>query len=341
MNVMVTGAAGYIGSHCVRALLDEGHRVLAVDDLSHGFVEAVDSRAELVVCGIENSAVIEKAIERFGVETVIHFAACIEVGESVAVPDKYYRNNFSNALSLLDSMHRQGVRKIVFSSTAAVYGDLRVPRISESQPRCPINPYGRSKLMVEWALEDYARANRLGFIAFRYFNVAGAHVSGLLGEAHQPETHLLPRILSVAAGQSPEASIFGCDYPTPDGTCIRDYVHVEDLAEAHVLAMGAIRVGKGAFYNLGSECGFSVRQVIDACGEVTGVPIPTKVLARRDGDPAVLVADSSSARNELKWRPIRTQLRRIVTDAWRWHTLHPTGYTKLSAELPAGRISCQ
>ncbi len=319
MKVLVTGGAGYIGSHTVLKLLNEGHQVFVVDNLSHGHREAVDSRAEFYQADVGDSVAMKNILLSIGVEAVVHFAAFIEVGESVTDPLKYYVNNFSNALSLLRSMAEAKVSKIVFSSTAAVYGNPLSTPILETDLRNPINPYGRSKMMVEQALEDFSRAYGLGYAILRYFNVAGASPGGQIGEAHEPESHLIPRILKAAGSSEQTVSIFGTDYETPDGTCIRDYVHVEDLAAAHLLAMTHLQPGCGEIYNLGSENGFSVREVITACRKVTGRPIEVKEQPRRAGDPAILVASSQKIRNYLGWKPEFTNLELIIQHAWNWH----------------------
>jgi len=326
MNVLVTGGAGYIGSTTVRTLLKAKHRVVVLDNLSHGHLPSIEaagkglsSRAEYLQASLlsENLGII---LKQTGIEAVIHFAAFIEVGESVADPGKYYRNNVCGSLNLLQAMHHAGVRQLVFSSTAAVYGNpISVP-ITEDQARAPINPYGRSKMMVEMAIEDFAAAHGLNYAILRYFNVAGASADGGIGEAHEPETHLIPRILDAACGRSRAIEIYGTDYQTPDGTCIRDYVHVDDLADAHLLAMEAINDGRRCgIYNLGSEKGFSVREVIDTCREITGRPIETVEKPRRPGDTEVLVASSTKIKRELGWKPRFSDLRTIVEHAWRWH----------------------
>lgn len=322
-QVLVTGAAGYIGSHAVRALLRAGHKVVALDDLSHGHRAAVAPECEFIAANTGDTEMLAKVLRDFGIDTVMHFAAFIEVGESVADPGKYYENNFANALALLHALRIAGTRKFVFSSTAAVYGNPERTPIEEDHPLRPINPYGRSKMMVELALHDFAHAYGLGFAILRYFNVAGAAADGTLGEAHEPESHLIPRILSAAKGESASVSIFGTDYPTPDGTCIRDYVHVEDLVDAHLLAMRAIEPGRGSVYNVGSQSGFSVREVIEACRAVTKRPIEAVEMPRRAGDPAVLVASSKKIRHELGWNPKYPDLNTIVSHAWNWHTSGP------------------
>lgn len=326
MRILVTGGAGYIGSHAVRRLLNEGHDVTVLDNLSHGHEWAIAAAAEgtgrqprWIKGSTADRALVEKILRDQAIEGVMHFAAFIEVGESVQDPAKYYHNNFSAALSLMDAMVAVGVRRLVFSSTAAVYGNPASTPITEDQARLPINPYGRSKMMVELAIEDYAAAYGLGYAILRYFNVAGASPDGGIGEAHEPESHLIPRILSAAGGQESSIGIFGTDYDTRDGTCIRDYIHVDDLVAAHVLAMEKIQPGMGKAYNLGSERGFSVREVIAACERVTGMSLKVEEKPRRPGDPAILVASSSRIRSELGWERRYPDLETIVSHAWKWH----------------------
>lgn len=331
MNVLVTGGAGYIGSHAVKLLASEGHRVAVLDDLSHGHRQAVAPDARLFVGNVADEALLARILREEDIEAVLHFAAFIEVGESMLLPEKYYRNNFSHALSMLKVLTENDVKKVVFSSTAAVYGDpIRIP-IDENHPRQPINPYGRSKMMTEMAIEDLRASHGLGYAILRYFNVAGASPDGSIGEAHEPESHLIPRILAAARGQAPAASIFGIDYPTQDGTCVRDYLHVEDLVRAHALALENLRPGDGAIYNLGSESGFSVRQVIDACQRVCGNVFKIEEHARRPGDPSILVASSAKIRRELKWEPRYPDLETIIAHAWNWHTKNPLGYRSVGA----------
>jgi UDP-glucose 4-epimerase len=327
MRVLVTGGAGYIGSHAVKALLASGHEVTVLDNLSHGHREAVDPRAEFRQGSTGDRETVARALDERKIEAVMHFAADIEVGESVVDPGKYYRNNFANALTLLETMRDRGVRRIVFSSTAAVYGNPdRVP-IEEGSARAPINPYGRSKMMTEMAIEDFASAHGLGYAILRYFNVAGASPDASIGEDHRPESHLIPRVLQAAlASGKGSMSIFGTDYPTRDGTCVRDYVHVVDLVEAHVLALAGIREGKGEIFNIGSEQGFSVREVVAACERVTGLKLDVKEGPRRAGDPASLVASSRKTREVLGWRPKYPELDTIIAHAWAWHRARPEGY---------------
>jgi len=326
MRVLVTGGAGYIGSHAVRELLNSGHQVIVLDNLSKGHAEAVDPRAQLVIGSTANSELMIRTFRSHDIEAIMHFAADIEVGESVIEPYKYYQNNFSNSLNLLNAMVMTGVKKIIFSSTAAVYGNPEKNPIDENQSRLPINPYGRSKMMVEMAIEDFSRAYGLGFTILRYFNVAGASPDSAIGEDHHPESHLIPRVLKAASDSTLDVKIFGTDYDTHDGTCIRDYVHVVDLVRAHVLALEFLNEGEGNIFNLGSEKGFSVREVINACQKVTGTEFRKKEEARRAGDPPVLVASSMKVREILKWEPLYPSIETIVKHAWQWHSGHPNGY---------------
>jgi UDP-glucose 4-epimerase len=321
MNVFVTGGAGYIGSICTEQLLDAGHQVTVYDNLSEGHRSAVDSRARFVRGEPEREGHILNAIQEAGPEAVLHFAASALVGESMRDPGRYFRNNVSNGLNLLDAAIAGGVRKFVFSSTCATYGPPdRVP-MTEDLPQRPINPYGESKLMFERMLHWYREIHGLEFVAFRYFNAAGA--TGKFGEHHRTETHLIPNVLKVPLGQTTHCEIYGTDYPTPDGTCIRDYIHIVDLAQAHILAL---EPGKQGFYNLGNGDGYSVRQVIQMCEKVTGKKIPAVEKPRRPGDPPKLVASAEKAIRELGWKPKYPKLEDIVATAWAWHQRHPNGY---------------
>jgi UDP-glucose-4-epimerase GalE len=325
MRVLVTGGAGYIGSHALRLFLARGHDAWAYDNLVYGHAQAVPPD-RLLQGDLADGAALEEALRERRVEAVVHFAAFAYVGESVQEPERYYQNNLVASLGLLAAMRRCGVGRIVFSSTCATYGiPERVP-IPEDEPQKPINPYGRAKLAVEWALADYAAAYGLGYAALRYFNAAGASPDGAIGEDHDPETHLIPLLLQVALGQRASVQVFGADYPTPDGTCVRDYVHVDDLAEAHLLALERLEPGRGLAYNLGTGQGHSVREVVRTCEEVTGRPIAVVQAPRRPGDPPFLVAAAERARRELGWRPRFGDLRGIVETAWRWHQGHPRGY---------------
>jgi UDP-glucose 4-epimerase len=327
MRVLVTGGAGYIGSHAVKALLTAGHSVTVLDNLSRGHRAAVDPRSVFVRGNTGDRTLVRRVLLEGQIEAVMHFAADIEVGESVSDPGKYYENNFSNALSLLEAMKSAGVARIVFSSTAAVYGNPEKTPIEEEQQRAPINPYGRSKMMTEMAIEDFGHAHGLGYAILRYFNVAGASPDASIGEDHQPESHLIPRILqSAQSGGVEKMRIFGTDYPTRDGTCVRDYVHVVDLVQAHVLALDALAPGTGEVYNLGSEQGFSVREVLSTCEKVIGRKIEVQEENRRPGDPPTLVASSRKVRSRLGWAPKYASLDTIVSHAWAWCMAHPQGY---------------
>lgn len=325
MRVMVTGGAGYIGSHAVRLLLERGHEVTVVDNLVYGHRAAVPA-ANLHVFDMGNFGRLEKKFSRTKIDAVIHFAAFAYVGESVTDPEKYYRNNLAKTLTLLEVMRKCEVNKIVFSSTCATYGIPAQSPILESTPQAPINPYGRTKLAVEWALSDYARAYGLRFAALRYFNAAGAHPSGEIGEDHDPETHLLPLLMQTALGQRPSVKVFGTDYPTPDGTCIRDYVHVCDLAEAHLQALTALDQEPVIRCNLGTGHGYSVREAIASVEKISGRSVAVEEAPRREGDPPALVADASQASSLLGWTPKFRQLDDIVQTAWQWHSTHPDGY---------------
>jgi len=325
MNVLLTGGAGYVGSHVLGALRSAGHECVAYDSLVKGH-RAAAAGAKLIVADVADGEALRTALRDNAIDTVIHFAAFIEAGESVEKPDKYFHNNTIIGMTLLDAMRDCGVRRMVFSSTAGVYGAPEALPVTEEDRLEPINPYGASKLCVELMLRAYAEAYAMGFVSLRYFNVAGADRSGEIGEDHHPETHLIPLTLSVPLSKRDSVNIYGDDYDTPDGTCIRDYIHVCDLAEAHVLAAGAVEPGQAKVYNLGNGEGFSVRQVIETCREVTGEDIPARIVSRRAGDPPRLVASSRRAVRELGWTPKYPDLATIVSDAWRWHRAHPNGY---------------
>lgn len=326
-RILVTGGAGYVGSHAVRALLEAGHDVWVYDNLCRGHAEAVPTGL-LIVGELADEHRLRAVLEEHRIEAVMHFAAFALVGESMSDPARYYRNNVAAGLSLLEAMRAAGVKRIVFSSTTATYGTPQVQPISEDTPQMPINPYGFTKLCFERMLDDYARAYGWAAAALRYFNAAGASADGQLGEDHDPETHLIPLVLQVALGQRNEVVIFGDDYPTPDGTCVRDYVHVEDLATAHLLALQRLEPGKVLKVNLGTGTGWSVRQVVEACRRVTGHPIPARVGPRREGDPPVLVADVRRAQSVLGWTPRYQDLDQIVATAWNFHRNHPRGFRK-------------
>ncbi|HIS51961.1 MAG TPA: UDP-glucose 4-epimerase GalE [Candidatus Onthomonas avicola] len=327
MAILVLGGAGYIGSHTVRQLIDAGRDVVVVDNLETGFRAAVHPKARFYQADIRDKASLEPVFEREQIEGVIHFAANSQVGESMVKPLKYYDNNLCGTKCLLEVMVTHGVDKIVFSSTAATYGEPERVPILETDPTNPTNCYGETKLSMEKMFQWVGRAHGLRFVSLRYFNACGAHPSGEIGEAHNPETHLIPLILQVPNGQRPAISIFGNDYPTPDGTCIRDYIHVTDLAQAHILALEYLEKGGGSdIFNLGNGVGFSVREVIETARRVTGHPIPTQETPRRAGDPAQLIASSEKAKTVLGWKPQYADLETIISSAWRWHKSHPHGY---------------
>ena len=319
MDILLCGGAGYIGSHMLKWLALRGYRVTVLDNLSTGHREAVQW-GELVAADLLDPASLERVFAGRRFDAVMHFCARSLVGESVAQPYDYYSNNVSGTLNLLQAMQRHGVAKLVFSSTAAVFGNPVSARIDEEHPKAPINPYGASKLMVERMLQDAASAYGLRSVALRYFNAAGASPEGDIGESHQPETHLIPNALRAALGTGPALKLFGDDYPTPDGTCVRDYVHVDDLAQAHERALAYMHAHEGAHaFNLGNGQGFSVREVIEAASRVAGRAVPFEVAPRRDGDPVTLVASSQRARAELGWSPAHASLDEIIGTAWRWH----------------------
>ena len=324
MNVFVTGGAGYIGSHVVRLLLEAGHRVRVYDNLAEGHAAAVPEET-LVRGDLMDAQRLVEALDE-GFDCVMHFAAHCYVGESMINPEKYYATNVVAGLRLLTAMRRAGVRRIVFSSSAATYGEPEQIPITEEHPQNPISAYGQTKLDFEHALGFYAGAYGLGYASLRYFNAAGAAPDGAIGEDHDPETHLVPIVLQVALGQRKSVQIFGTDYPTRDGTCVRDYIHVCDLAQAHILAMERIEPGKGGWYNLGNGNGYTVREVLQVARQVTGRKIPAEVGPRRPGDPAELVASSDKITNELGWYPEYPDLETIIETAWRWHEAHPDGY---------------
>lgn len=321
MKILVVGGAGYIGSVCAELLLDEGHTVCVFDNLSEGHRRAVDARAEFIEGDLKSLKGIQSALVTFQPEAVMHFAASALVPESMTNPSKYFRNNIANGLNLLDAMVATGVTRLVFSSTCAIFGlPERVP-IDETLPQQPINPYGESKLAFEKILRWYGEIHGLRFVALRYFNAAGA--SEKFGEEHRVETHLIPNVLKVALGQKPQVEIYGTDYETPDGTCIRDYIHILDLARAHILALKA---PASAFYNLGTGGGTSVREVIESCRKITGAEIPIVEKPRRPGDPARLIAASEKIQRELGWQPKFQRIDAIIESAWKWHQKFPNGY---------------
>jgi UDP-glucose-4-epimerase GalE len=324
MRVLVTGGAGYVGSHSAKLLIKSGHDVLTVDNLSEGHRPAVGN-ARMVEADLLDRPRIAALLKENSIEAVMHFAAFAYVGVSVRDPAIYYHNNIVGSLSLLDAMRDAGVNRIVFSSSCATYGiPERVP-ITEDHPQNPISPYGFTKYVIEKALADYSHAYGIGYAALRYFNASGAAADRTIGEDHDPETHLIPLVLQVALGQRESVDIFGTDYPTPDGTCIRDYIHVDDLATAHTAAIEKLQPGMQLKLNLGTGHGASVQQVVDLCKDVTGKPIATRAVERREGDPPELVADASAAKRELGWQA-RYSMREVVESAWAWHSKHPHGY---------------
>jgi UDP-glucose 4-epimerase len=323
VKLLVTGGAGYIGSIVTGQLLAAGHDVVVLDNLERGHREAVPADARLVVADLLDFDEV-KRVAGEGFDGVLHFAALALVGESVAHPELYYRTNVGGTLNLLDAMRIAGVDRLVFSSTCAVYGEPEQVPISEAAPARPVNAYGASKLAVDRMVGDFCRAHGLGAVSLRYFNVAGA--SGGLGEDHDPETHLIPNVLRAAQGTKPFVEVYGTDYPTPDGTAIRDYIHIEDLAAAHLLALTGTRPSEHQIFNLGNGNGFSVREVIATAAEVTGTEIPTREAPRRPGDPPVLVAASERIRSALGWQPRKPELADMVADAWEFATARPGGY---------------
>lgn len=327
MAILVLGGAGYIGSHTVYELIDAGRDVVVVDNLATGFRAAVHPKARFYQADIRDRKAMDALFEKEKIEGVIHFAASSQVGESMTDPLKYYDNNLWGTIALLESMTTHGVDKIVFSSTAATYGEPERVPILETDKTQPTNCYGETKLGMEKLMSWVSRAHGLRYVALRYFNACGAHPSGAIGEAHDPETHLIPLILQVPNGQRDKISIFGEDYATKDGTCVRDYIHVSDLAQAHILALDyLLKGGENNVFNLGSGEGFTVREVIDVARTVTGHPIPAQVCPRRAGDPAQLVASSEKAKAVLGWNPKYDDLETIISTAWNWHKAHPHGF---------------
>ena len=327
MAILVLGGAGYIGSHTVYELIDAGRDVVVVDNLLTGFRQAVHPKARFYQADIRDRAAMDKVFEAEDIEGVVHFAASSQVGESMTDPLKYYDNNLYGTTVLLQSMVAHGVKKIVFSSTAATYGEPESVPILETDKTQPTNCYGETKLAMERMMSWVSRAHGLKYVALRYFNACGAHISGAIGEAHDPETHLVPIILQVPNGKRDHVSIFGDDYPTKDGTCVRDYIHVSDLAQAHVLALDyLLKGGDNNVFNLGNGVGFTVKEVIDTARAVTGHPIPAQVSPRRAGDPAQLIASSAKAVEVLGWKPKYNDLSTIISTAWKWHQSHPDGY---------------
>ncbi|MBW7476763.1 UDP-glucose 4-epimerase GalE [Paenibacillus oenotherae] len=328
MAVLVTGGAGYIGSHTVAALLERGEEIVVVDNLQQGHKEAVLG-GKLYIGDLRDSELLDTVFQENEIEAVIHFAASSLVGESMGNPAKYYHNNVYGTLCLLEKMSQYKVGTIVFSSTAATYGEPVHLPLDEHDRTLPTNTYGETKLAMERMMHWFDIAHGIKYVSLRYFNAAGAHDSGAIGEDHAPETHLIPLVLQTALGKRPHIAIYGEDYPTEDGTCVRDYIHVSDLADAHLLAVDRLRKGgDSAVYNLGNGQGFSVKQVIDIARQVTGCEIAASAEPRRAGDPAVLIASSRRAHEELGWNPTRSSLENIISSAWAWHTAKPDGYSK-------------
>ena len=327
MAILVLGGAGYIGSHTVYELIDAGRDVVVADNLQTGFKAAVHPQARFYELDIRDRAALDDLFQKEKIEGVIHFAASSQVGESMVDPLKYYDNNLHGTMVLLGAMVAHGVDKIVFSSTAATYGEPESVPILETDKTVPTNCYGQTKLSMEQMMGWVSKAHGLRYVALRYFNACGAHPSGKIGEAHDPETHLIPLILQVPNGKREAVSVYGDDYPTKDGTCVRDYIHVCDLAQAHILALDyLLRGGENNIFNLGNGVGFTVKEVIDVARSVTGHPIPTHIVPRRSGDPAQLVASSAKAKSVLGWKPQYADLDTIVSSAWAWHKSHPNGF---------------
>jgi len=327
MSILVLGGAGYIGSHAVYQLIDRGYEVVVVDNLQTGHKKAVHPKATFYEGDIRNRDFLNNVFHNEQIDGVIHFAANSLVGESMVDPLKYYDNNVYGTQILLEAMRNAGVRHIVFSSTAATYGEPESVPITENMPTVPTNTYGETKLTMEKMMAWCEKAFDLKYVALRYFNVAGARGTGEIGEDHHPETHLIPVVLETALGKREYITVFGEDYPTKDGTCIRDYIHVEDLIDAHILALNYLQNGgESSVFNLGSSQGFSVKEIIDMARKVTGKEIPAKIGERRPGDPSVLIASSKKAKNILGWNPTKTNIEQIIKDAWNWHSNHPNGY---------------
>jgi UDP-glucose 4-epimerase len=329
MSVLVLGGAGYIGSHAVYQLIDQGYKVVVIDNLQTGHEQAIHSQATFYKGDIREKEFLISVIQKEKIDGVLHFAANSLVGESMEKPLKYFDNNVYGTQVLLEVMNEFGVKNIVFSSTAATYGDQKIMPITEDTLTSPTNAYGETKLTMEKMLKWCDVAYGMKYVALRYFNVAGARPTGEVGEDHTPETHLIPLVLQVALGQREFISVFGNDYDTPDGTCIRDYVHVEDLIAAHILALKYLENGgESNVFNLGSNQGFSVLEIIETARKITGHSIPEKIVTRRAGDPAKLIASSQKAKQVLGWSPKRTNIEQIIDDAWSWHQSHPNGYEK-------------
>ncbi len=327
MRILVTGGAGYVGGACLRYIGRQGHEVLAYDNLCEGHPTAVANH-ELVVGDIADTPKLTAVLREFRADAVMHFAAATCVGESVEDPEYHYRNNIGGTLSLLNAMREAGVKRMLFSSTCATYGMSQKVPMGEDTPLDPFSPYARTKLAVEWMIRDFSHAYGLGFTLLRYFNAAGAEPDGSYGECHTPETHLIPLVLAVALGQRQSLKVFGTDYPTPDGTCLRDYIHVHDLASAHLLAIEKTALDTRQVFNVGTGNGNSVLEIVAACERVTKKAVPLEHVARRPGDPPALVADPSKLMRELGWKPTYTSIEKIVETAWSFHQRHPNGYAE-------------
>ena len=327
MKILVTGGAGYVGSACLRHLLEKGHEAVAYDNLKEGHPRAVGN-GKLVVGDIADTEKVARTLEEMNADAVMHFAAATYVGESVENPEYHYRNNIGGTLSVLNAMRKVGVQRMLFSSTCATYGMTPKVPMTEDTPQEPFSPYARTKLAVEWMIRDFAHAYGLGFTLLRYFNASGASPDGRFGEYHNPETHIIPLVLQVPLGQRDRIKLFGTDYPTSDGTCIRDYVHIDDLASAHLLAIEATTTKTAEVFNIGTGSGCSVFEIIAACEKVTGQKVPYDVVARRPGDPPALVADPKKLIERLGWKPRYTNITDTIETAWRWHKANPDGYGK-------------
>lgn len=325
MRILITGGAGYVGSACLRYVAKQGHAVMGYDNLVMGHRDAVDGHP-LVVGDIADTDLLMQTLKDFGADAVMHFAAATYVGESVENPEYHYRNNVGGTLSLLNAMRGAGVSRLLFSSTCATYGMTQSDTMSEATPQDPFSPYARTKLAVEWMIRDFAHAYGMGFTLLRYFNASGGDADGRHGEDHRPENHLIPLVLEVALGKRDDIKIFGDDYPTPDGTCIRDYVHIHDLAAAHLLAIEATKEGTGEVFNIGTGNGQSVMEILKACEAVTGKPIPYTIVERRPGDPPRLVAEPGKLKSQLGWSPKYNDIKDTIATAWAWHQAHPDGY---------------
>jgi UDP-glucose 4-epimerase len=325
MKILITGGAGYVGSACLRYAREAGHEVVAYDNFAEGHPDAVDG-APMIRGDIADTVRLVQTIRDFAVDAVMHFAAATNVGESVENPDYHYSNNIGGTLSLLRAMREGGVDRMLFSSTCATYGMSPVCPMSESTPQAPFSPYARTKLTVEWMIRDFAHAYGLGFTLLRYFNASGASPDGRFGEYHDPETHLIPIALQVPLGRREKLLVYGNDYDTPDGTCLRDYVHIDDLASAHLLAIESTTPTTAEVFNIGTGTGCSVLEILDACKSVAGKDIPFEVVGRRPGDPPALVADPTKLMSQLGWKPRYTAIEDTIATAWKWHREHPDGY---------------